>query len=380
MGGQEGRVWRRVLLVILGAIVAGCGNGETSPSARGKKLGSPMTPEAAMASLPQADVVKRIKFRELWRLDKSQMDWCESLILPAVSKPLTPDGKLFVTSVGTGSDGRIQFRSMKTGQAVRSLALGEGIDRLWFSPDGTKVVVFLRNTRPGPRQGDLLLCDANTGERVRKFATPDAHYPEAFAFDPAGRHFVTGGLFGECLLFDVTQETSVLRFQGQQGRVRRLSFSRDGRLVAAGDDGPATTYWNVADGKQTTAPPPAEDDRPSLPHIEAAEGMHLCFESPLPDDKGRLYEFTIWTPVRYATGICFFDRDGRLTAWGVLPDHAGLRGVSPDGRHALSEDTREPEYGISELHPALTRDVLRASGGRESIPPIRCWEMDLGDG
>jgi hypothetical protein len=163
--------------------------------------------------------------------------------------------------------------------------------------------------------------------------------------------------------------------KAQAGDVRSLSFSPDGNMLVAYGYGPVKN-WRIAGGKAISVPTPAEDCRPVLPHIES---FNLDFGLEQPDGRGFVHSFRFWEPGEFATGICIVDHVGNLTAWGALPNHAMLCGVSPDGRLVISNDTRDPEYGIPQIHPSVTPGALKAGGVRESILPIRCWEAHWGD-
>jgi WD40 repeat protein len=363
------------------------------------------TPQEAMAAFPRANIVKRIVFREVWRLEETERKWCESAGSYCPKGDLiTPKGDLFLTS---SPSPEVLARSMASGKPVRSFPWdAQRIGCLRFSPDGQKVVLF-RKSDAGTRQGDLLLCDAQSGKEVLKFTTPDTHAPESIAFSPDGRHLVSGGFQGESLLFDVTKAQPLFAFHAQRDYVQEVGFSPDGKLVASAGD-PAIAVWDVASGKEVARLPLADYGRSPYPVEVGVLGDHWacalsCRGSGTKPDSLSFIDLSTGTLLlnirqppcqislfgppthdKYITcqfrltnqnvkGICLLDLRGRLVAWDTDPQSTECYGISPDGRYALTIDTRPARYAI----PIYPLSLAGTSGLRELVWPVRCWEMSL---
>jgi WD40 repeat protein len=113
------------------------------------------------------------------------------------------------------------------------------------SPDDRTLAVTHEN-------GTVELLDTST---LEPRAVLDALDELALAtdFSPDGRLLAVAGDRGEVGLWDTRTMAPVRRLEGLHGWTQAVAFSPDGRLVAAGDygDKPRLLIWNAGSGRQT---------------------------------------------------------------------------------------------------------------------------------
>jgi WD40 repeat protein len=133
----------------------------------------------------------------------------------------------------------------KVGAAVRPLFFDTGayMNRVALSPDGHVVVTALGN--------QVRRWEANTG---RPLGSPVVHTQEVHgvAFSPDGRLLATGCNDGKARLWDADTGTLRKEFPAQGGHVGRVAFSPDGTVLAAHAD-QAFKLWEVESGKERAA-------------------------------------------------------------------------------------------------------------------------------
>jgi WD40 repeat protein len=101
--------------------------------------------------------------------------------------------------------------------------------------------------------GPVQLWEADTGKMLGRLDTGDGglHY---FAFAPDGRTVACGGSF-VCRLWDVATGKELRRFDGfLQGSPTGVTFSPDGKRLAAASSCAAIYLWDVATGKELVPP------------------------------------------------------------------------------------------------------------------------------
>lgn len=137
-------------------------------------------------------------------------------------------------SVGDG----VRLWDVKTGKELRRLEHKHTIDRVAFSPDGSRL---LSASRDGKDQS-VRVWDQTSGKELHSFQrhvrdATDASYIEAEVFSTDGRRILSGGWDNDMRLWDV-DSAKELRHLKAPSYVEAVALSPDGRrAIAAGGHG-----------------------------------------------------------------------------------------------------------------------------------------------
>lgn len=156
---------------------------------------------------------------------------------------LSPDGKLLAAG---GSSNIVRIWEMATGEALRSLSLGEDVvyvGSLAFSPDGTTLAL------PGTYEYPIQLWDVASGEVLLSFSSDDYLNIQSLAFSPDGKMLASGNWDGAVHLWDVTSGQILRTLSAQTDLVNSLAFSPDGKILASGSYNGTVVLWDVATGQ-----------------------------------------------------------------------------------------------------------------------------------
>lgn len=238
--------------------------------------------------------------------------------------------------VASGGWGEVQLFRTDTGELLWTRYLeARYVERLAFSPDGTRLAIAETN-------GRALLLDLDRGEIVVELPTIAAGHL-GIAWDPLDRWIALAGGDGTLLLADPRDGREISRSRPTDGAITAIDRSSDGALLAIGTGGSLLAGDNWA---QIVAGPGAQ---PSLLLIDAADGRVL--------DR-----------VEAAEGIAAlrFDRDGRrvyagtadstVVAFSVLPGPEGEPRLARDP--SLRWELRGATPVESDARPSATSSVL----------------------
>lgn len=161
----------------------------------------------------------------------------------------SPDGKLLAVHAGDGT--------------VRVIDAASGDQRGSFRSPG-RLPPFLGFTRDSAhfvhitQDGRIKLYD-KTAQEVR---TIDEGFEGArlVSFSPDGRIMAAGALDGRVRLWDTTSWKELREFDA--GPITELAFSPDGRYLAFGSSDGAVRFWGGSGGGRTGPGPAAKGDKP----------------------------------------------------------------------------------------------------------------------
>ena len=176
------------------------------------------------------------------------------------------------------------------------------------------------------------------------------------SFSPDGRLLAAGDLSGRVTLWDVSSGETVATL-GHEGDVSSVSFSPDGQLLATGGywDNPVVTLWDVSAGNSIATL------SGSAPVSFSPNGRLLATGS------GTSYEvqtIKLWD-VSTGNSIAILDGHRRTEAVSFSPDGRLLASSPRDGTIQMwdvSEWTRSSDSKTTTVEPAMPHTLTKASG------------------
>jgi WD40 repeat protein len=154
----------------------------------------------------------------------------------------SPDGLTLVTA-HDGTD--LRCWDVKERKELRRFG-PKGATCVAFSPDG-KAIATATFSDPS-----IVLWRVESGEMMRRFKGHSTS-TVALSFSPDGRTVAAGSLGGTIRLWDVESGQELQCLSGHHGLVGQLAFSPDGKMLASGGKDATIRLWDVASGEARLA-------------------------------------------------------------------------------------------------------------------------------
>lgn len=170
----------------------------------------------------------------------------------AVDVAFSPDGTRLAS---IGDDGTIKSWNAFSGEELMTMK-AEGSDpstavprAVAFSPDGKKLA--------SSDATEVALWDTATGELLAMLQGRSAGHTTGYnlgvgqvSFSSDGRHVAAANMDGASKIWDVFTHTEILSFPSGSQPAKAISFSPDGSLLATGGDDGIARVWEAASGEQ----------------------------------------------------------------------------------------------------------------------------------
>jgi WD40 repeat protein len=166
-----------------------------------------------------------------------------------ITSAFSDDDRYFAVLVGNYArdgkeNGTLTIWELATGRKVTRLPSAVPVMRLGAFSPSMRLLACVNS-----RSETIDLLELRTGRWVGKLS-PDnkgSHLKEHVTFSPDGRLVAAGTSKGEVILWNVSDEKPLAQFQGHRGPVESLCFSPDGKqLVTGGQNDAAILVWDVA--------------------------------------------------------------------------------------------------------------------------------------
>src|SRR5262245_31059373 len=180
---------------------------------------------------------------------------------------VSPDAKQVVVSerlplvFDSGRYDGVKLWDRETGQVQRDLGAdfkGQYIDAAAYPPDG-QVPALVRGGEVDGTAGKVILLDPATGKKVRELAPGHQYGVTDLAFHPDGLHLASGGRDKVVKVWNTADGKLVKELGKPRGGqfkdwIHAVSFSADGRWLAAADMAGAVQVWTFggSDSRVTT--------------------------------------------------------------------------------------------------------------------------------
>jgi WD40 repeat protein/tRNA A-37 threonylcarbamoyl transferase component Bud32 len=153
-------------------------------------------------------------------------------ILGFSSACFSPDGKQLASASGK----TVKVWDVDTGQQVRTHTWQTSISTMWFGPEGLRLGGASRDT--------LKVWDPQAGQEARTF-TGHANVMRSVSFSPDGKRLAAASSDGSVKVWDAATGKDELTLKGHD-----VCFSPDGSRIATANAGQLAKVWDAATGQE----------------------------------------------------------------------------------------------------------------------------------
>jgi WD40 repeat protein len=173
----------------------------------------------------------------------------------------SPDGRVLASAAGYNAP--VQLLEVETGKQLFTLKspFSVGVNSLAWSPDGKRLASSQWGMRQGMTDPDaaenfsfedlafsIKLWDPQTGSEITKL-TGHNNLVMKLSFSRDGKLLASGGYDGLVKLWDVNSGRELHTLRGHTGTINALTFSPDGRFIVSGSDDGSARLWKVENGE-----------------------------------------------------------------------------------------------------------------------------------
>ena len=185
----------------------------------------------------------------------------ENTGMSSSSLSFSPNGRVLASSVGFAAP--ISLRDSATGQELQVLkALNSlSVQSLGWSPDSQKLASahwITKRNMMDPNAGDnftfedmafvIKVWDVKTGAELHTL-TGHSNFVGRLTFSRDGKLLASGGSDSVIKIWDLGTGRELRTLKGHTGSIAEIEFSGDGRFVVSGSDDGSTRLWNLQSGE-----------------------------------------------------------------------------------------------------------------------------------
>jgi serine/threonine protein kinase/WD40 repeat protein len=157
----------------------------------------------------------------------------------------SPDGE----SLYIGGFGRYSRWKLDAGTLAPMIRYDQSIRTISVSPDGRTIAASTENAFVEPRDTNVYLIDALTGDVLKAFAGHNGGV-NVMDFSPDGTLLATPSFDQTARIWNVATAQTLHVLEGHEGVVAETEFSQDGRLLLTTSSDGTVRLWDVASGEQ----------------------------------------------------------------------------------------------------------------------------------
>ncbi|HEX6508024.1 MAG TPA: AAA family ATPase [Chloroflexota bacterium] len=217
------------------------------------------------------------------------------------------------------------------------------------------------------------------GSHLSECALADAFdFCASVSFSPDGRYLAAGTFSGEVCVWQIADWTRIVSMQGHKGTVYGIEWAGDGHLLASGGTDGTVKLWDVTQGARTGGLLATLEGHTGVVYqVRFSRDTHLIASCSL-DGTVKLWETGTGRLLRTLQG-----HEGGIWGMALSNDASMVASASDDGTVKLWDATSGSLLTTLEGHGGIAYDVdltpdgrMVVSGAQDGV--IRLWEVATG--
>jgi WD40 repeat protein/serine/threonine protein kinase len=181
---------------------------------------------------------------------KQLLTWADAGLGKTVA--FSPDGK----RIANGSGNEVKLRDSQTGQVlITASALNGQTFAVAFSPDGKRLVCVGGDDPDASGRwppGEIKILDSQTGHEVLNL-NGHTRRVRRVSFSPDGKRLASASLDKTIRVWDAESGQALVNLTGHAGEVYGVAFSPDGTRLASSSGDRSVKLWDAASGRELMA-------------------------------------------------------------------------------------------------------------------------------